>query len=95
MLKHFFTDTELQELTERIDASQECGLNYHPLLTPGERLPVNDPHLQPRMEPRPGNPSHREPNSRTFHSSYAAVLAAACSVTSFCKRAHVLRNLIA
>ena len=29
------------------------GLSYYPLLRPGERFPINDPKLPPRLEPRP------------------------------------------
>ena len=29
------------------------GLNYYPLPKPGERFPINDPKLPPRLEPRP------------------------------------------
>lgn len=30
-----------------------CRLDYYPLLRPGERFPVNDPGLPPRLTPRP------------------------------------------
>lgn len=28
-------------------------LDYYPLTKPGERFPVNDPAMQPRLTPRP------------------------------------------
>ena len=31
------------------------GLDYYPLARPGERFPVNDPHFQPRLTPRPAD----------------------------------------
>ncbi len=31
------------------------GLDYYPLLAPGERFPVNDPTLAPRLDPRPAD----------------------------------------
>ena len=30
-------------------------MSYYPLLRPGERFPVNDPELAPRLEPRPAD----------------------------------------
>ena len=38
-----------------MDASRPTGLDYYPLTAPGERFPVNDPSLQPRLEPRPAD----------------------------------------
>ncbi|MEM9106244.1 MAG: FGGY-family carbohydrate kinase [Pseudomonadota bacterium] len=49
---HFDKDA-LLSLSARIDPQQESPLEYYPLLTAGERFPVNDPHLQPQLEPRP------------------------------------------
>ncbi len=56
MLRQFFTNTELESLSQEIDTSQASVLDYYPLLKPGERFPINDPNLQPRLEPRPDNP---------------------------------------
>lgn len=47
MLRTLFTDEQLAELTERINASQESQLQYYPLVKPGERFPVADPDLEP------------------------------------------------
>lgn len=55
VLRRFFSDAELAELTPRMDASRPTGLDYYPLTSPGERFPVNDPELQPRLEPRPAD----------------------------------------
>eukprot|EP00878_Enallax_costatus_P034508 GHUV01038266.1.p1 GENE.GHUV01038266.1~~GHUV01038266.1.p1 ORF type:complete len:414 (+),score=132.25 GHUV01038266.1:205-1446(+) len=52
VLKQYFTNQQLQELSERIDPRQPSGLDYYPLTQPGERFPINDPHMQPRLEPR-------------------------------------------
>jgi D-ribulokinase len=56
VLKQFFTDAELKHLSEQIQPTQSSPLDYYPLLTPGERFPINDPQLQPRLDPRPDNP---------------------------------------
>ena len=56
VLKHFFTNAELENLSMEIDTNQPSHLDYYPLLTPGDRFPINNPHLPPRLEPRPDNP---------------------------------------
>ena len=56
VLKHFFNDEQLQELSAQIDTSVTSSLEYYPLLKPGERFPINDPHLAPNLSPRPDNP---------------------------------------
>ena len=55
MLRAHFSDEQLLALTPRMDPSRPTGLDYYPLLTPGERFPVNDPALPPRLEPRPSD----------------------------------------
>jgi D-ribulokinase len=51
VLRQFFTDQQLQGLSLFLE-SESC-LDSYPLLKPGERFPVNDPKLQPQLEPRP------------------------------------------
>jgi sugar (pentulose or hexulose) kinase len=34
---------------------QSTGLDYYPLPSPGERFPISDPKLQPRLVPRPSD----------------------------------------
>jgi sugar (pentulose or hexulose) kinase len=55
VLRHYFSDTQLAELSARIDPATDSPLDYYPLLAPGERFPVNDPQLAPRLEPKPEN----------------------------------------
>ncbi len=55
VLKRFFTDREIGQLSTAIDTSQPSGLDYYPLPCPGERFPVNNPKLAPDMEPRPAD----------------------------------------
>jgi D-ribulokinase len=38
-----------------LQPDQPTGLDYYPLAKPGERFPVNDPDLAPRLEPRPAD----------------------------------------
>ena len=53
VLRHFFSDAELISLSQEIDPDQPSNLDYYPLLTPGDRFPINDPNLVPRLIPRP------------------------------------------
>ncbi|MDX1978208.1 MAG: FGGY-family carbohydrate kinase [Pseudanabaenaceae cyanobacterium bins.68] len=56
VLRHFFRDQELQTYSELIDLNQPSPYDYYPLLRPGDRFPINDPNLPPRLEPRPNDP---------------------------------------
>ena len=56
VLKQFFSDAELEKLSSKIDATKASELDYYPLLQPGDRFPINDPHLPPRLTPRPDDP---------------------------------------
>lgn len=53
VLRHFFSDEQMAMLTPQLNPDQPTGLQYYPLLKPGERFPNNDPHLAPRLTPRP------------------------------------------
>ncbi|NEO29584.1 MAG: FGGY-family carbohydrate kinase [Symploca sp. SIO3C6] len=53
VLRQFFSDAQLDSLSSQIDAQQESPLDYYPLLEPGDRFPVNDPYLLPKLEPKP------------------------------------------
>lgn len=53
VLRHFFSDAELRALSATIDPSSRSDLDYYPLLRPGERFPVADAALEPRLSPRP------------------------------------------
>ncbi len=56
VLQHFFSPSELQQLSQQIDPSQPSPWRYYPLLKPGERFPINDPALRPQLTPRPKDP---------------------------------------
>lgn len=53
VLQQFFDNADLERLGAALDPEHDSGLDYLPLPGPGERFPVNDPDLPPRMEPRP------------------------------------------
>lgn len=58
VLRTHFDDEALARLSARIDPMQPTGLDYYPLPAPGERFPVQDPQLQPRLTPRPADDVH-------------------------------------
>lgn len=55
VLRQHFSDAELAALSPLIDPNHDTGLDYYPLPRPGERFPVNDPAMPPRLTPRPDN----------------------------------------
>ena len=55
VLRHYFDDAQLAALSAKIDPLRDSPLDYYPLTKIGERFPVNDAQLAPRLEPRPGN----------------------------------------
>lgn len=56
VLKSFFSGDDLAALSQQIDPDQPSELDYYPLPRPGERFPINDPTLLPRLDPRPADP---------------------------------------
>ena len=52
LLQHF-PGVDLAELSRQIDPDQSSGLDYWPLAGVGERFPIDDPLLAPRITPRP------------------------------------------
>ena len=54
-LQHFFDSSTLTRLSQQIDPETPVELDYYPLLAPGERFPINDPDLPPRLTPRPSD----------------------------------------
>ncbi|OOZ36989.1 FGGY-family carbohydrate kinase [Solemya velesiana gill symbiont] len=58
VLRQLFNDEEIERLTHSIDPDSETGLDYYPLPASGERFPVNDPELPPRLSPWPEDDAH-------------------------------------
>jgi sugar (pentulose or hexulose) kinase len=52
-LAQFFTPEQIRDISLRIDPGVSTGLDYYPLPSRGERFPINDPAIEPRMTPRP------------------------------------------
>jgi hypothetical protein len=54
-LLKFFTAERMAELEADMRPQDATGLDFYPLPSPGERFPINDPDLAPRVEPRPAS----------------------------------------
>lgn len=55
VLKTHFNDAQLSALSEQIHPELDSPLDYYPLKQMGERFPINDAQLAPRLTPRPHN----------------------------------------
>ncbi|MEI9429558.1 FGGY-family carbohydrate kinase [Mesorhizobium sp. Cs1299R1N3] len=55
VLAQHFPLARIIELSAIIDPTTETGLDYYPLGTAGERFPLADPALPPRLTPRPAD----------------------------------------
>ncbi|TPM37819.1 FGGY-family carbohydrate kinase [Mesorhizobium sp. B2-3-4] len=55
VLARHFALPRIVELSAAIDPTTETGLDYYPLAAPGERFPIADPALPPRLTPRPAD----------------------------------------
>ena len=53
VLRNFFSDAQMAAMTPRMNPDIPTGLDYYPLLAPGERFPLNNPNWAPRLTPRP------------------------------------------
>ncbi|MBI2718620.1 MAG: FGGY-family carbohydrate kinase [Rhizobiales bacterium] len=53
VLAKYFSGDDMARLTPLLDPDRSTSLDYYPLPKPGERFPVNDPALRPRLSPRP------------------------------------------
>ncbi|XP_062190107.1 D-ribulose kinase isoform X2 [Phragmites australis] len=53
VLRQLFTDDQLVALSKNVDPSVPSPLDYYPLTKKGERFPVSDPNMMPRLQPRP------------------------------------------
>ena len=53
LLLDFFKLEYIEELSKQINPNKPTGLNLLPLSSQGERFPIDDPNIKPRLEPRP------------------------------------------
>ena len=54
-LLQFFSQDQLTSLESSLDPAQLTGTDYYPLPSVGERFPVSDSKLAPRLTPRPAD----------------------------------------
>lgn len=55
VLLEYFTADQMRAMTPRLQPDKPTGLSYYPLKARGERFPINDPNLQAKLAPRPGD----------------------------------------
>lgn len=55
VLAEHFSPERIAALSAGIDPAVDTGLDYYPLVKPGERFPIADPDFAPRMSPRPAD----------------------------------------
>jgi D-ribulokinase len=53
VLAQEFRAFQIKKLSALVNPNKPTGLDYYPLPSKGERFPINDPNLEPRMKPRP------------------------------------------
>ena len=53
VLQHYFSEPQMIQMESALQPDTPTGLDYYPLLGKGERFPINDPELVPRLSPRP------------------------------------------
>ena len=53
LLRQLFNDSQIERLSEALEPERPTRLDYYPLPAPGERFPISDGELQPRLHPRP------------------------------------------
>ncbi|KAI9182150.1 hypothetical protein LWI28_022581 [Acer negundo] len=53
VLRQIFTDEQLEKLSDHINPMEASPLDYYPLQAVGERFPLADPEMAPRLHPRP------------------------------------------
>lgn len=52
VLQYYFNDEQMLALTKKLKPEISTNLNYYPLISAGERFPINDPDLAPRIMPK-------------------------------------------
>ncbi len=53
VLQHYFTQAQVDEMTNQLSPDNPTNLNYYPLIKKGERFPVADVNKQAKLSPRP------------------------------------------
>ena len=52
VLSYYFSNEQMLSLSKQLKPDTPTNLNYYPLLKAGERFPINNPDLAPRISPK-------------------------------------------
>ena len=52
VLRYYFNDEQMSLMSKQLKPNFSTNLNYYPLIQPGERFPINDYNLAPRITPK-------------------------------------------
>lgn len=52
VLRYYFNDKQMLALSEKLKPTESTNLNYYPLIEKGERFPINNPELAPKLSPK-------------------------------------------
>ncbi len=55
VIQHYFSPQQIESMTRQLDPNQPTQLDYYPLAQIGERFPINDATLSPKLSPRPAS----------------------------------------
>lgn len=55
VLQSLFSSCDIKRFTRLLNPALTTGLDYYPLPARGERFPLQDPLLEPRLQPRPAS----------------------------------------
>ena len=55
VIEHLFPGADFSALSSALKPDAPTDLHFYPLTRPGERFPINDPQLAPRLTPRPAD----------------------------------------
>jgi sugar (pentulose or hexulose) kinase len=53
VLQHYFSQTQVDQMTDELAPEILTGFNYYPLINEGERFPISDPNKPAKLTPRP------------------------------------------
>ena len=53
VLRHYFSQSQIDEMTPQLSPNNPTNLDYYPLIKAGERFPIADTRKQAKLSPRP------------------------------------------
>ncbi|MCW8900696.1 MAG: FGGY-family carbohydrate kinase [Gammaproteobacteria bacterium] len=52
VLRYYFNDEQMKLLSHKLKPNKPTNLKYYPLINKGERFPINNPELEPKLSPK-------------------------------------------